>query len=294
MAHALKGDHMPAAHALLSAGARLPPDDATAPVLRMLAAACSPHALKYILSGPSHPSSSLADAALLVAAGIKGCPHTASIVSSLLAIGANASAVGDNGHSALMRAAASNDDSAFRVLMQAGADVHCTSPDGANAFVVALMEKNEAAQRLLLPHVDAAMANPRSDAGQPALVAVATEGDADTLLALISHGARVSDVGQDGITVAHALAAAAAAGALQQVLQFVNGGAGGTCSVDSGITSSGTRMCADEIVSMVTGREQQHGRCSNSIMPLSPPSRVAFRSDATARRCFFRRRRNGR
>jgi hypothetical protein len=171
--------------------------------------------------------------------------------------------------------------------------MHCTSPDGANAFVIALMEKNEGAQRLLLPHVDAAMANPRSDAGQPALVAVATEGDADALLALISHGARVSDVGQDGITVAHALAAAAAAGALQQVLQFVKGGAGGTCNVDSGSISSGAWRCADEIVSMVTGREQQHGRCSKNIIPLSPPSRVAFRSDPTARRCFFRRRRNG-
>ena len=163
------------------------------------------------------------------------------------------------------------------------------------------MEKNEAALQLLLPHVDPAMANPRSDAGQPALVAVATEGDIDTLLALLSHGAHVSDVGWDGITVAHALAAAAAAGALEQVLQFVKAGAGGSCNVDSGISGkSGAWMCADEIVSMVTGREQQHGRCSKSIIPLSPTSplspssRVAFRFDPTARCCFFRRRRIGR
>ena len=129
LAHALKADHMPVAHALLAAGAHLPSSSSSsssAPVLHMLAASCSPQALKYILSTPSNPSASHVDAALLVAAGVKGCQHSATIISSLLAVGANASAVGDNGHSALMRAAASNDDAAFRVLLQAGADLRCT------------------------------------------------------------------------------------------------------------------------------------------------------------------------
>jgi ankyrin repeat protein len=128
LAHALKADHMPVAHALLAAGAHLPSSSSSssAPVLHMLAASCSPQALKYILSTPSNPSASHVDAALLVAAGVKGCQHSATIISSLLAVGANASAVGDNGHSALMRAAVSNDDAAFRVLLQAGADLRCT------------------------------------------------------------------------------------------------------------------------------------------------------------------------
>ena len=116
------------------------------------------------------------------------------------------------------------------------------------------------------------MANPRSDAGQPALVAVASEGDADMLLTLMAHGARVSEAGQDGVTVAHALAAAGAAGAMERVMEWVKGGAGGSCtpgddSAATGTETTGTeaagRTCAQELRAMVKGRERQNGwsRC---------------------------------
>jgi hypothetical protein len=145
------------------------------------------------------------------------------------------------------------------VLLQAGASISTTSADGANAFVVALMEQNEEALALLRPRITAATANPRSDAGQPALVAVASEGDAGVLLQLISHGARVSDVGPDGVSVAHALAAAGAAQALHAVVEYVKGGAGGWCAVGSEVVDADKVSCASEVLSMVTAREQQHG-----------------------------------
>jgi hypothetical protein len=259
LVHALKGDHMPVVHALLAAGARLDVGDANDPVLHMVAATCSPQALSFVLSRISQPTTAHANAALLLATGVKNCLHSTAITTSLLAAGASASAVGEDGHSALMRAAAARGSGAFQVLLLAGANLSTTSADGANAFVVALMERNEDALQLLRPHVTAAMANPRSDVGQPALVAVATEGDADSLLALISHGARLSDVGPDGMTVAHALAAACAAESLKKVIDFVKGGAGGTCAVGDEFIDSRKFSCAGEILSMVSGHEQQHG-----------------------------------
>jgi hypothetical protein len=261
LAHALKGDHMSTARALLAAGAHIDVEEFNGPVLNMIAASCAPLALTFILSHPSPPSSDHASTALLIAASVKGCTHTAAIVTSLLAAGASASAVGEFQRSALMRAAESGSSEAFQVLMRAGADVSATSADGANAFVIALMEKNEAVLQLLRPHVTAAMANPRSVAGQPALVAVASEGDLDAMLALMSHGARVSDVGEDGVSVAHALAASCAAGALEKVIEYIKEGSGGTCTLGGNSSGTGTYSCADEIKSMVNAREQQHGEC---------------------------------
>jgi ankyrin repeat protein len=277
LAHALKGDHVPTARALLAAGAHLDADDANGPVLRMLAASCSPKALSFILSRPTPPSPDHANAALLLASGVKGCPHTAAIITSLLAVGATASAVADQ-RSALMRAAESGSADAFQVLMQAGANLSSTSADGANVFVIALMERNEAVLRLLRPHVTAAMANPRSDSGQPALVAVASEGDADTLLALLSHGARASDAGEDGVTVAHALAAAGAAEALEKVLEYVKEGSGGTCTPGTASAGTGKPSCVDEIRSMVAARELQHGGWRPAALPFSRHS--SFQSQA--------------
>jgi hypothetical protein len=250
---------MPVVHALLAAGALLDIGDADDLVLRMVAATCSPQALSFVLSRMSHLTTAHANAALLLAAGVKSCSHSATITTSLLAAGANASAVGEDGHSALMRAAAARGSGAFHVLMLAGADLSTTSADGANAFVVALMERNEDALQLLRPYVTAAMANPRSDVGQPALVAVAAEGDVDSLLALISHGARVSDVGPDGMTAAHALAAAGAAKSLETLIDYVKGGAGGTCALSDEFIDSRKVSCNGEIRSMVMGHEQQHG-----------------------------------
>jgi ankyrin repeat protein len=229
----------------------------------MLAGACAPEALSFVLALSPPPSAAQTNAALLLASGVRGCSQSAAVVTSLLAAGASANAIDDDGYSALMRSAGAGDREVFHILIQAGADPSITSADGANAFVIALVERNQAALQLLRPHITAAMANPRSVTGQPALVAVAMQSDLDSLLELISHGALVSDVGEDGVTVAHALLAVGAADTLEKVLEFIKNGAGGKCAINDGFSETGSvsmlRSCASEIMSIVTGSEKLHG-----------------------------------
>lgn len=133
--------------------------------------------------------------------------NSAAVASQLLAMGQDVNAVDDDGNTAFIMTGHAQiyAPDLIRLLAKAGADVHATNENGANALMIALENGHEYKNgpqnvRMLMEEFDLEPVPRLADGSTPLTIAAKADQSAEILRLLVESGADVNAADADGMT----------------------------------------------------------------------------------------------